>query len=296
MALKRHSYLHRDSNGSILLFAMLLLAGGLVGALTVAVLVVGELRQSQTIDSGVTGYFIAESGLENRLFELRQNDLCNQGTGTCDSSATNVLVPAGCTGGVSAGCMTVSQLGITPSTVVTVPLLQQNQTFQLDMNPNSDALDGLVVQWARKSTAVEPLLEVTYEVGLKSNPASGLQQLKDQSGLPFNCGAGTGVTQCNSLSPLSFQTILQVAALNSSWPNWQDWGVYQVRFKAIGGDITSLIVTPSTAGGKFTDYLAIRSRGEVSGTGQTLQTSVPSQLPAYGFSDYVLFSEQQIQK
>lgn len=284
--------------GNILLLALLLLAGGIIGGLTVAVLVVGELRQSKALDSGIVAYHAAESAVEERLYAIRQQDICETGScltapegETCRFHSYGTI--NSCTSTNQPGCAKVSceRQYVTPSAEINLARLPKAQTFQLDLVA-SDNLTGVIVTWSRPSGVLpqDPLLDVAYVLP-NPNPGSdpgeeeGLTQVvKLDAGIPYACSVTSG-DACTALNlPVTGE------------PEFEGQPVYQVRIKALGTDVVNLTLTPVGGEEQFSSYLAVRAKGELSSTAQTVETSIPSQVPAYGFADYVIFSEADIVK
>lgn len=265
-----------DRRGNVLLLAILLLTGGIVGGLTIAVLVVSEIRQAQSLDNALVGYYDAEGGLEQSLYDIRQADKC--AGGLCDTA----YIP--CQG--DAKC----KVKINPSVSVDIPLISVDDTFQLDIEPG-DGILSIEVVWAPADPAILPYLEVSF-----LNIESGNTIIKRPNfGVPYSCAYDSGTNTCQvmvggtpenlSLSDIDYFT------------NSASSKTYQVRFKALGGDINNLQITSlDPADGKFSGYLEVASRSQKTSIRQELKTSVPSQLPVYGFPDYVIFSEQDIVK
>ncbi len=259
--------------GNVLLLALLLLAGGIVGGLTVAVLVISELRQASSIDNALVAYTDAESGLEQTLYDVRQTSNCPGG---------------GCSGGITyISCLYSAQceININPSSQVVIPLLKKDETFQLDFEPNVDNIDNLEVYWSEASDLIDSFLEITFI----NKTASGFEVKKPHSGLPYACIFVNPAGVCldnDQGSPVSFSTAGSFLSKTHT---------YQVRFKALNNHIVNLRIVPDQ-NKKFSHYLDVKSRSQKKNVRQVLQTNIPSQLPIYGFADYVLFTEQAIVK
>ncbi len=274
--------------GNVLIMSLLLLATGIAGALAVAVLVISEVRQSSAMDSGLVAYFSAESGLEKIIYDVRQRNICSE-PNNCDynNQYQDCLLPQvypttnECAGN-NIGCTQIKcQQQIGPATILEVPILDTNDTFQLDLDP-ADGVEGFIFNWNQPFGADPlslPLLEVSYV--MVDN--SGLSQIfRPNSGVPYNCNANEeGVCQ----------------SVNNESGNYPFAGtVYQLRLKALRGKIVNLKISPKPPGVTLLNYLDVKSRGEKSSIQQILRTIVPRNLPVYGFPDYVIFSEQTIVK
>ena len=279
--------------GNILLLALLLLAGGLVGGLTVATLVVADLRQATAIDNGLIAYATAESGLEKSLYDIRQADYCNQ-PGKCDqTNATYADCSLSVTTSGNANQVATCNRKISPAAVVLQPYLLENQTFQMDFNPALDAslCPGgectFTVTWGRDVAVSKiPSLEVSYVDSFLGK----LRVYRPYNGQPYNCSPDASGA-CVTITPTD------ISSKPLIFPNGADEAgssLYQVRFRALGAPITNLKIISNAI--NVSGYLDVWSRGTQSGATQTLETIVPKRAPAYGFADYVIFSEQDINK
>ncbi|MFA4936781.1 MAG: hypothetical protein WC575_00600 [Patescibacteria group bacterium] len=259
--------------GNVLLLALLLLASGIVGGLTVAVLVISELRQASSIDNALVAYSDAESGLEQTLYDVRQEEICLNGDCDDGQNYNNCKNVANC------------EVNINSSSQVVIPLLKKDETFQLDLEPgvNNDNIEYFEVYWTEAS-ADHSYLEITFI----NKTVDGFEVLKPNSGSPYVCDFTSTAGECleTENDPISFST--GGVLLNSDNTN-------QVRFKALYNNIINLRIEPGD-NKKFSHYLDVKSRSQKKNVQQVLQTNIPSQLPAYGFVDYVLFTEQAIVK
>lgn len=293
---------HRP-RGNVILLAIFILSGGIVGALTVALIVVSELRQARNLDNSLVAHYGAESGLEQSLYEVRKSSLCMGGTSCSDADYQNVNLPAGAAGACSGGApgCTPQAYGrkISPPTVQQVASLKENDTFQLDLDPT---IQQLRVLWLPADPGHLPYLEVSYVVGFNPPLAGGVttQVCRPNIGAlfaPYSCFLGpTHPTTCYYPSSATSPLLLNVASLAET--DCTTGGtLQQVRFKALQADITPLTLeVAQPAGTGIGTYVEVKSRRTEGAATQNLQTVIPKQVPVYGFTDYVVFSEQDIVK
>jgi len=269
----------KHQRGNVLLLALLLLAGGIVGGLTVAVLVVSEIRQARSLDNALIGYYDAEGGLEQSLYDIRQAQLCTQeftGDDPCDANDFNTCQP-------NTNC----KVKINPSSEILVPLISVDDTFSLDIEPG-DGVTAIEVSWSPLDRDHLSYLEVSF---LNIESLGGSVVVRPNLGVPYYCNQEAGYDEAtNSCTLLLFSD-------SDGYTNSANSKTYQVRFKSLAYPINKLRIQPETPlGSHFSGYLNVSSRSQKINIRQQLTTSVPSQLPVYGFPDYVIFSEQDIVK
>ncbi len=271
--------LHRP--GNILLLALLLLAGGIVGGLTVGTLVVADLRQARAIDNGLVAYSQAESGLEESLYDIRQASLCDQANTCADTSYQSCALPTSTASNTTLQC----KRKISPASIVQLPYLDVDQNFQLDFNPAVPSTT-VIVNWGRDRRLVpDPQLEISFLESYTSGGQTKLRVYRQNLGFPYLCSpAQVGDTACTSY-PLLFP---------GPGETGQNLSLYQVRVRALKAPVVGLQLNSSAT--SSAGYLDVWGQGKEGSTTQTLQTTIPRRAPAYGISDYVIFSEQDIVK
>ncbi len=259
-----------------MLLALLLLAGGLVGAIVISVLVMSELRQASSLDNSIIAYYEAEGGLEKGLYDIRQND-CGGG---CDNTSYRDCKHLGAT----------CEIQIGKARQVVAKNIGEDQIFQVDLDP-LDSFTGINVTWNRKDALVDPKLSVTF---INNDPVNGLVAVRPANGIPIDCvPTGDACTHLLYKDPDDVNSPPDPVFLKNK--------TEQARFKALNDDIINLIVQPVgssclTNPCTFSYYLDVASKGKSGRTQYVVKTSVPKQLPTYGFPDYVIFSQQEIVK
>jgi hypothetical protein len=252
-----------------------------VGGLTIATLVVADIRQATAIDNGLVAYTQAESGLEQSLYDVRQTTYCDQ-VGKCNDTAfQDCVLPSSTSGGTAIRC----NRKLTPAPLVQMPYLERDQNFQLDFNPPVTSAT-IQLNWSRILGVVpDPQLEVSFLESYVSGGETKLRVYRQQLGFPYTCSPALITdTACTSYT-------LQFPGAGETGSNLS---LYQLRLRALKAPITGLLLTPNVV--SSAGYLDVWSQGTEGRTTQTLQTTIPRRAPAYGFSDYVIFSEQDIVK
>ncbi len=269
--------------GNVLLLALLMLAGGMVGTLALTSIVTSQLRQSRVIDAGMIAHYEAESALEEGLYSARKlEEIDIASAPDCSANAT--------TGDL--GCTTVNfRQEFAGSADVLVSSLKTDETFELDVSESS--IIGLTLEWyPAHDYNFGPQLAITY-VNNENGVPTITRPVNGVSGAPFNCVSSDPDTICeNPSSALDLENNTE-----------------KVRFRALspqsvaaldGGDIKNLKIRPVCLAGVspcvFNKYVKLKTRGKKGDVGYTVQVSIPTSVPAYGIADYVLFSEQEVKK
>lgn len=264
--------------GNVLLLALLILASGIVGGLSVAVLVIGDLKQAKTIDDGLIAYYDAESGLEQSLYDIRKVKICDQTGNKCNNSSyINCASPTIHSINSNMPGVLKCQRQIGPAERIRIPYLDKDKTVQLDLDPTNN-VESIQVSWGYNTSNPQPLLEITY-INIDDNGNTTI--FRPVNGVPSICDGVGGICAVVSLN--------LPGEIDTDNPK-----TYQVRFKALTSPIIGLTLTPNISG--LDSYIDVKSKGERAKTTTVLQTIIPKQTPAYGFSDYVIFSEQDIIK
>lgn len=73
--MKPYFQIINHQQGTVLLLALLVMAGVVAAGAGVGTLVISELRQSRQLDQAIVAYYLAESGIEDALFQLRKGDI-----------------------------------------------------------------------------------------------------------------------------------------------------------------------------------------------------------------------------
>lgn len=130
----------KQQSGMVIVLAILIIAAVIATAAAFGNLVIREIRQTRLIDQSIQAYYFAESGSERALHQVRKREAvvdCNtlEGSGTCDSNSH-------CTNETTATCINLDEGALNtlgtwkvdprkePETVIT---LSEGQTFQVDL-------------------------------------------------------------------------------------------------------------------------------------------------------------------
>lgn len=270
---------HNNQKGTVLLIALLVLAAIMATASGLSILIVGQLKISGNFDASLQSYYAAESGLERSLWvvrDQRENGRTLLETVTMLGVGEVLIDPStGVRYTIDAGDVQVE------SNQFQVSILPENRSAQVDLfdpdgsNFSSDVYE-LRLSWADDCSGCSRLeiTAVSWAEGGTINVDGGrVEKFYRTFG-----EQGTAV-------PLD------------------DANVYSIRLKNIagagGGTISSLTLMPLDRNGipvSIPSRLVIRSTGESASTRQVLQAMLPWRIPPSGLYDYVLFSEEGIDK
>ncbi len=244
--------------GSVLLLALLLLAGVSAASLSVSRNAIDELVAARNLSTATSATYLAETGLEQGLYFLRKT--------------TMPLVNFPATGTLNAG----TQLGtwartVSVDAVSSLPPrdLTQNSTWQLDLyDPDDVSFTQTFARSVQLSWTGTGWLEVSWA--------------------GWHDGTWTPAT-VKQISPAQTNMIV-----NFSSPDNEQATLFRVRFKALRGNITGLIV--SGIGGNLPTDVTIKATGTVGQTRQAVQAKLPRQSPLSGLYDFVIFSQDSLIK
>ncbi len=248
--------------GLSLLLSLFVLSAILVSALSAGNLIFRQLKVTGTGDRGIQAFYVAESGLENALYDFRQLGIT---TLSVDESSAESL---GRGQWWRTSSETVSSLNTTlaENEVIEVQLFkpesatEQAQSILLSWNADPSICPGADFAWVE---VVQSYWNIT--------------QSQSQRSLLSSSQAG-GV----------------VVNLSGSYP--------YIRLRALFGDACNLNLTAYDgvdATGTAFDLpaqLQVTAIGEVVDARQALSITVPAQAPQFGAFDYTLFSESAICK
>jgi hypothetical protein len=255
----------RDQKGNVLLYAVLTIAAIFSTTLVVSRIVQSSIIQTRYINNSQAAYYAAESGAEKALYEIRKNN--------------NLLQEGSCEIGLQC------DLEYSDEDIRELKLdLAENESVQLDLfnpNDNTDAygLESMGLRWIGSGW-----LEVSY---VSWDPLSSFRWRNYSPGM--------------DISDLPVQKMLYSdnrVAINSFSSNKN----YRVRIKALYQDAKDLTLSmhPSdnltSRAMAVPNYLNWKFTGSFQESNQILTIAMPRYSPTVGLYDYVLFSEEIIQK
>lgn len=274
-----------------------------MGALTIAVIVVSELRQAKSLDNSLIAHFGAESGLEQSLYDVRKLNHClTEDCSNTNAGYADVALPGGtsvvCNLG-TVGCSSQSyQRRIAPPLQQHIPSLKENDTFSLELSSGTNPIQQLEVLWRPTDPTVDPqflpFLEVSYVVTQGVATYVCRPTIAPLLSVPYRCNI-SNEEDCRY--PAADSPPLVFDFFNLSETDCASGSiVQQVRFKALNAGVAALTLNVLPVGTGLSNYIEVKSRRTTGGATQNLQTTIPKQVSAYGFTDYVVFSEQDIVK
>lgn len=285
--------LRTSQQGIALLLALLIMAGVTASAIVASVLIVRELRQSQSLDASIAAYHAAESGIEKSLWIIKE-------ARRSGADLADVITDLEASGEpVIRGSWDIDATSITDSFEVT---LQADQSAQVDLyDPDGNAGAGVesveVVSW--EPVCDDPILipqsQIEWSVvgWFPGDPSALTNVAKAISTCTLNAGV------CDRDVPI-FPPIPPDPAFD-----FDAALAYRVRVKALICGAANLEVRAydqpggATGGGNLVTIpsrIQVTSIGTYQNTRQGLSVSVPWVLPLSGLYDYVLFSEEDIVK
>lgn len=243
----------KSQQGNILLWTLIVISITLTSTLFLANLISTSLQQGRLVNDALKAWYLAESGVENGLYRLRQLD---------DSSwlaaAENLELEGG---------KLVRNQELEQSIMVNI---SKNDSYQLDL-PSTADLASLNIKTAGSAGA--SWLEV-QKVYWQTNTASPSWQGVDLKG------------------PSDLENGFAINLTSNSY-------LYRIKLRALYGDIQDLVITAKNSGGLATAMPAriiFNSQGFFGNASQQIKVTMPRQTPAYGIFDYVIFSEEPINK
>lgn len=249
--------------GSVLLLALLLLAGVSAASLSVSKNAIDELVAARNLSTASVAYYAAESGVEQGLYLLRKT--------------TERLADFPVSGTMPVGQESATWQRKIPETGQSdsrqMALLAKDTTWQIDL---FDADDG-----AFASSSVQRL-ELSWEGSWLQVSWSG-----------WHDSEWTPVVS-KQMGPAQSGT-----AVTLSTPENERAGLFRVRFRALFGDVNNLIVKgldESGANVKLPDNVVIKAVGSFGQVEQAVAATLPRHSPLSGLYEFVVFSEDSLVK
>lgn len=320
-----------DQRGIALLLSLLLIAALVAAGIGASNVVINEFRTVGAADRSMIAYYSADSGIEHGLYTMYNNRLrgtsytctANGGAGCSTAGITNLtgtLEPFG-----TPGTYSMSR-SLSDSQQEKTLTLKSGETIQLSLYDPDDPFDAdssfytpsqILRLQADNVTCTAPLIspcaraevQWTYllrEVGnlvtFRENTTKRiLSDASVQSGVELNF---VSATIASPDAVFSTNPTGDAPAAAGSIVGWV------VRIKALNGPLENLTVSakkpfgdpglPCSDNGSqykcFSDDVLIRSIGETKDARILLEARVPWQAPTAGLYDFVLFSEETIDK
>ncbi|MFA6536865.1 MAG: hypothetical protein WCT18_00525 [Patescibacteria group bacterium] len=254
----------KKSQGSILLYAVLFVAGILSSGLLISQIITNNIRNAGSLVNSAKAFYSAESGMEKALFELRKMD--------------NIPATEDCE--ISQICSWQFLPDEKKELRLSLPV---EQTVQFDLfNPTgnlSSGTESVSVIWENADAWLEAsfyVFEQNEFVPSSPNEQTALADLPVQKML-LNGGSA----------------ILNFPQANKN---------YRLRVKALREEATDLVVKfypQENLGGDslpLPNILTIKTVGEYAENTAEVAVVLPRYQPLLGLFDYVLFSESALKK
>lgn len=281
----------RDRRGIVMLLSLLVLSAITAVAVSMAVIIIKDVNSASNVDHAIQAYYAAESGIEKGL------SLVKQGRYDQDTLAEMVAqFPAPPDPPLSDNLENSAAWQLTAATneAYTISYLKKNQSLVLDLydptwpNPDAGGFESFTVEALDAQPEANPAwLEISYFPWEITGSGLLWNDLKVQKRL-------LSISETAPNTPTIFDLL----------PN----EYYRIRVKALFDDIKNVRVSaydeddPSACDPAYSCTKAIPNRVLISALGSSganqarLTASVPWQVPVSGIFDYVLFSEQPLDK
>lgn len=264
----------RDNHGSILVMSVLILSGILGVGISISTIVLNQLRQAKNLDFSIMAYYAADSATEDALYKIRK--LGKNAKDLNESYTTGVFANG------------AQWERAVASTTPFTGLLRKNRPVILNLYDSTEDCGQarrVTYTWDDLTSGEsDPDLEVTYYPWnvtggmIKVLPDRGEQEIyRSPPEPPVRPGPWTATS-----SPLLAYTC------------------YTIRVKPLYDDANVTIRTYSDLGCNnhigIPSFLTINALGEFRGAKQRLNTIVLKDAPLSNIFEFVLFSEEAIEK
>ncbi len=289
--------------GIITLLTLMLMAVITSLAVTASVLMVNELRMTETIGQGIVSSYAAEAGMEDGLYTLKEDrdsgKALNNGSDDAITDQTNAQT-------LSNNSSWARTAGLETSFNIT--RLSRDQTATLDYfnadDPSIGAgIESIKVDWgdncSQASWLETSMTSFSYIVGMGFDFSPSQHIYKDAQGCIPNGTRCTSITfndvglGGNIIAGGNYRFGFRVLDIDTS---------NSCKNTGTCCDLENLTVTgynDDNAMGDVVDipaHLTIKSIGSFGNTQQAITASVPWKAPMSGLASFVLFSEQDITK
>lgn len=257
-------------DGSILPLALIMTVTILIAGFGISTVVLQGVKRAKGTDESVGAYYMADSGVERQLFEIRKNSESLDFV----ASMTSTTPPT-----YPGGQSWVSTAGLEPSiTSKTFPFVATSSFAVLDLfDPDRlTTLPGIVrvnLAWSTTAACPTARVEASYAswdlTGVPTWPSDNQYTIMPKSTAGFD------------VTPLD--------------PN----KAYRLRIRAYDCPIQNLIVTTYGSGGGVTAFpgdITLSAEGTYGKTTQKIAVTMPKQDVLSGLFGYVLFSECTLYK
>lgn len=272
----------KDSQGNVLLLALLVMAGIMTAGLAIGAIIINEIRAAKNVDFASLAYYAAESGVEQALYKFRKEDAVIEcPTGECGingfcANGESCIRSNGILENQSSWTRTV-----TNKEWQIYSKIKKDETLQVDLyDPDNVTaavgIESIKIEWTPQCVPpASSMIEVSY---IAWNPSVGWGEESEKR---FKYSA--------IASPV----------INNGFSSTK---AYRLRIKAFYCDISNLIVTAWANNDANAPQVQIPARiilnsiGNFSNLRQAIKMTMPRKSPMSGLYDYVLFSECSLVK
>ena len=285
----------KKQDGSILLLALLILSSALLTGLTVATIILSEVRQSRNLDEAIISYHASSSGIEQALYYYRK-----------DRASFDALVPEVQSGQDPAGseapcnfssanflgqCDYYHEKAASRSFPLAKGKIKQINLFNRNLI-NGYGVEYLEVSWWDETpgNGLEPWLEMEIvEIpndwdGSPARETINLTRLcsDGSSSYPSGDTSGNTVSECGQW--------VEDSHISTSKN-------YKVRFRSLYDDVRVTVTARDGSDNIVgTGQIHIYANGAYRSANQALRAEVSDIGVTKGFADYVIFSDCDLVK
>lgn len=276
-----------NQQGTILLLALLIMSGLVIGGFTLGSVVVSELRQSRQLDQAIVAYYGAESGAEKLLFDWRDTSLCGA---LCPTNAQLFANPT-CNESSTIGwtcSMSTAQSVNQVSFVLPQMQVEQIPLYLADDPSKRSGAESMRIFWqdADIKNGLEPWLEVSI-LGWPAAASVNYNDAKEIMKRVYKCSPDyLDQPSCDNITinelNATYGYIIRVRSLYDDVEN------VRVRFYQNDNAVNDL---------DLRDYIKVADfTGTWRGIKQGMRVQFPVVNPSSAMFDFVLFSENSLLK
>ncbi len=276
----------KNNQGVILVLTLIIMSVLLATAISFAVFIISDVKQSKSIDDSISAYYGADAGIENSLFQFRKLSV---------TTTANLI-----SGGRMASSTSIwnkSKSTDTEDVIIRQRLYngQSIKLFFLGRVASTNLVKGISIFW-QNGTNSNSNMQVTFTQlePQQANDGQSFIYYTDQSKLERSDSISTGIASCYKfLNTLVnggtglFDYVVEIKALGAEGDYIENLKVqaYNTDNCQAGTSIKNAI-----------SNIAIVSEGQQGQSVQQITAQIPPKDPASGISSFVLFSEEDITK
>lgn len=275
---------HQQQRGAVLLIALLIIAGLTAIGLGVSVIIFNGLRSAALVDHSITATYASEAGLEWSLEKLAE--------GRADGlSLTAVMSPVN---GIRSGQGSFATNGASWRTADSSDLTDELV---------ADVATGNTVQLDLFNPLAETAVSGTEQIEVKAASGSGWAEVSwvawdGQDFIPNSRTELINPTNLTSATVIDLVTIRD-PELQALVTSGRQLLAFRVKVKARFGDLNDITIKALNGSGakvNIPNRAFLKSNGKSGDATIALTASIPWRLPTSPLFDFVVFSEESIEK